>query len=455
MKLMPHNQKAVDSITRAYETGAHRVIYTSGVGTGKSFVFLGMAEKVEGRILYVIPKYAVKENIENYREFHSINDRVDFVTFNQFSNMSNAENLLADHNFVVIDECHHLGSDLYGRVLLDAMEKETQRKYLGLTATPVRYQLQTTLPNGTTEKNVDVARFFDSRVSGISTFDAIRMGLMPPFQYRIMVPEKDPKQVEKEYGHEYKAVVDYEDNDAVLADIVQTYPKNKWIVFFPSVKELKKNQRKMENLFPGYQIFHLYSDLRNLRQVMDGVAHAEHAVILSVNMLLEGVHMSGITGIILYRNVTTVSTFQQMLGRVCSIGNTEQPLVVDCSCCGPKLFRKLIADSQQADSAIAAAAGAGKPIMSIGIGSHRKWESIDEFLKRTASDAGSIPILSKDSIRAVLSDYFLFGGSASSSVDKLTKTDKDILSACCWKHQVDLQVFLRQVHRLVLSDDAA
>lgn len=445
MELMPHNQTAVNNIEEAYKNGSHRIIYTSGVGTGKSFVFLGTAEKIPGKILYVVPKYAVQENIEAYKEFKTIKNRVDFVTFNQFSDTEHANKLFADHRFIVIDECHHLGSDKYGRILLNAMEKDNERFFLGLTATPVRYNNLTTLPDGTQEKNVNVSRFFDKRVSGISTFDSIRLGLMPAFQYRLMIPEKDPKQVEKEYGKEYRAVVNYEDSDTVLRDIVETYPRDKWIVFFPSVRELKKNEQKIGGLFPGYQLFELYADLRNLKEVMAGVAKAEHAVILSVNMLLEGVHMSGITGIILYRNVTSVGTFQQMLGRVCSIGNTVHPLIVDCSGCGPKLLQKLIADSKEPDSDIAAAAGPGKPIMSIGIGSHRQWESIEEFLKRTASDAKDAAEIPNDIRDSILADYFAFGGTAYTIADQISKEDKRVLSACCWKYHIDVTTFLKQI----------
>ena len=105
MKLMPHNQKAVKEIVSAYVRGARRIVYVSGVGTGKSFVFLGLTEYIKGRILYVVPKYAVQENIAAYGEFASVRDKVDFVTFNQFTDGPSAEKLLDGHELIVIDEC--------------------------------------------------------------------------------------------------------------------------------------------------------------------------------------------------------------------------------------------------------------------------------------------------------------------------------------------------------------
>ena len=447
---MPHNQKAVAEIISAYMSGARRVAYLSGVGTGKSFVFLGIAEYIQSRILYVVPKYAVQENIAAYSEFASVRDKVDFVTFNQFTDDASAEKLLYGHELVVIDECHHLGSDLYGQVLSRAMCGDTSnRLYLGLTATPVRYKMKTTMPDGTVKKDVDISIFFDKTVHGISTFDAIRLGLMPPFQYRLMIPDKDPKQIEKEYEHQVKAKINYEDSDDVMRSILKTFPRDKWIVFFPSVSELKKNTPKIKSLFPGYRVFYLYATLGNLKEVLDGVANSKKAVILSVNMLLEGVHLSGITGIALYRNVTTVGTFQQMLGRVCSIGNTTQPLIVDCSGCGPKLLRLLINDSKKNGAGNPSGGGNNKPIMSIGIGSHKKWESIDEFLKRTAK--AEAPAVAPGTISKILSDYFSFGGAEYGSVNDMSRQDRNILISVCWKYDVPVSLLEWPVKKEALA----
>lgn len=452
LTLKPHNQKAVDTILSAYHQDSRRVLYVSGVGTGKSFVFLGTAENIPGRILYVVPKYAVQENITAYHDFASVESRVDFVTFNQFADRTQADQLLSGHDLVVIDECHHLGSDRYGRVLSQAMLSDTStRRYLGLTATPVRYKIPTLLPDGKIDRNVNVSVFFDRNVNGISTFDAIRLGMMPPFQYRLMLPDKDPKQIEKEYDHQVRAVVDYEKNDAVLRDILQTYSRDKWIVFFPSVKDLKQNREKMQNLFPGYSVFELYANLNNLKDVLKGVSESQKAVILSVNMLLEGVHLPNITGIILYRNVTSVGTFQQMLGRVCSIGNTVSPLVIDCSGCGPKLLRELIASSSTSDSEFAQESGAGKPIMTIGIGAHKKWESIDEFLRRSMEIARESAMVPAPVCSSILSDYFSFGGHEYGNSVDLSMKDKKILQTVCWKYDVPVEKFVGQVTALKRS----
>ena len=94
IRLKPHNKTAVDKIVEAYRKGMNRVIYTSGVGTGKSFVFMGVAEKLMNemtKILYVFPRYTVKENLEEYAglQWLSENITIDFITYNYFTDREN------------------------------------------------------------------------------------------------------------------------------------------------------------------------------------------------------------------------------------------------------------------------------------------------------------------------------------------------------------------------------
>lgn len=225
--LLSHNQPAFQEISDSYKNGTKKIIYVSGVGTGKSFVFLAMAEQMKGRILYILPKHAIRENIEAYGDYSAVKGKVSFVTFNKFTTLEKSRDIINGYEMVVIDECHHLGSDVYGRTLLQAMSEDNERYYLGLTATPVRFKMDTTLPDGKVEKDVDVSQFFEKRVDGISNFDAIRLGLMPPFQYRLLEPDKDPRQIEKEYGYEVKAVVDYKNGSYdIVKEIVSTYPRD-------------------------------------------------------------------------------------------------------------------------------------------------------------------------------------------------------------------------------------
>lgn len=164
---------------------------------------------------------------------------------------------------------------------------------------------------------------------------------MPKFNYRVMLPEKDPKQIREEYEGNVDVRIAYEECEQTLARIVTMYPRNKWIVYFSGKAKLHEFEDRMRKIFQEYEVFILYADLRNLSQVIAGVQKAEKAVVLSVDMLLEGVHIPDVTGIVLFRNVTSLVTFQQILGRVCSIGNKTEPVIADASSSGPEMLAKL------------------------------------------------------------------------------------------------------------------
>jgi len=419
--LKEHNEKAVAELSILYKEN-RTAIYVSGVGTGKSFVFMGLIDRVftEGRILYVMPKYAVQENIEGYEDFTQYKDRIDFVTFNAFLSKEKASALINGYSFVVIDEVHHIGSDTYGKNLLWGMN-HSDAYFLGMTATPLRHK-----------DRFDVSDFFECRVDGLSNFDAIRQSLMPQINYRICIPEKDMKQVEKEYDNEIRAVLDYESSQDTIEDILDIYPRNKWICFFPNVKAIHHNRQMINFLFPGYKVFILHSSLKNLKEVMNGVKKAEKAVVLSVNILLEGVHLDGIDGIILLRNVTSLTAFQQMIGRICSIGKKTEPVVIDCARSAGTLLRKLFYESHGVDILNPRSQNSripsGKEVVKIGISGHETFD-INKIFRYVATPKEILEQNMYENAKKALLKYKGFGGKDYDSIEQLRNSGLDYKKA--------------------------
>ena len=125
IKLLEHNQRPANEILSAFQNNTKSVLYTSGVGTGKSYVFMYTAEqllKEDEHILYVVPKYAIKINIEAYSDFKALADKVDFCTYNAFTDKETGKALIAGHKLVVIDEAHRMYSDIYGECIQTCMK---------------------------------------------------------------------------------------------------------------------------------------------------------------------------------------------------------------------------------------------------------------------------------------------------------------------------------------------
>lgn len=438
LELKEHNRKAVDEIKEKISSGCRKIIYVAGTGCGKTWVFMGVLNEIsqvasnlkEPRVLYIMPKNVIKENVEGYKEFKTLGFHVDFATYNYFSEKEKGIERFKNYDLVVIDECHHLGGDLYGRNILAAMN-ESDRIFLGLTGTPYRSCDKT-----------NVEDYFEASVHGISVWNAIRLGLMPPFRYHICLPEKDTKQLEEEYEHQIKAVVDLNDSKEVVSEIVSSYERAKWICFFPDSKTLNSSKKQIAEIFEGYEMFVLLASHKNLKEVMEGVKKAEKAVVLSVDILLEGVHLEGITGIVLYRNVQSTNAFQQMIGRTCRIGNTVEPVIVDTSQSARKILAALLRESRAGESKHGEIVdGNHKEIMKVGIKSNIEYD-LNKVLEMLDPSIQRKEIMEK-SAKAALDKYHSFGGKDYNTYEELKK------------HAIDFQKFKACSELMKISAETA
>ena len=311
MKLMEHQNEAVNEIMINYKNGINTIIYTSGVGTGKTSVFCGVAKQIEGKILYVVPKKTIIANVLNNKMFKQdeFEDRTDFITFNYFSDISKGYKL-DEYELVVIDEAHHIGSDIYGKNLMYCIN-EHKVKALGLTATPERMD------------KIDIKEYFDVAVDGITNFEAILKGLMPRIEYLVCSPEEgiDLTGTKINWFKSYK----------LLKNAIEDNPKNKWICFFTKISELQTMKALLKLIFPGYKILEVHSRGKDTQKVLDKANKLEKCVMLNCDMLLEGLHFDNVDGIILFRNVQSVPVFEQIIGRVLTLFKKENPLVIDCT----------------------------------------------------------------------------------------------------------------------------
>ena len=181
---------------------------------------------------------------------------------------------------------------------------------------------------------IDVRKSFSKVVTGLSTFDAIRKKLQPPIEY--IVCQKTA--IDGMTSVKCKEVLDFASSIGLLQDIIQNNQRKRWLCFFSSLSELDEFASVAPTLFPDHTIYIISSKSKTrLKDITD-----EKAVILSVDMLLEGVHPKRAGGIILFRNVESPSTFQQIIGRVTAINSGESPIVIDCSKSSFKLLRMLI-----------------------------------------------------------------------------------------------------------------
>ena len=416
MALMEHNKTVFDDLTDVFEE-TRKVILVHGTGLGKSFLVMELLNTLFAgkKVLYVVPKNTITENMKEYKEFSSIDADVSFVTYNYFSTEEKAEMLADVYDAVICDEAHHLGSDLYGantRILMDKMQR-LGKYVLGLTATPIR------------DDKINVCDYFEKTVNGLTIFEAIQQGLVPSFEYLICSNDAEERTGYDRELSDFKQVVDYEMSLPALSEVIENNPKKRWLVFFPSIKAIHEQEDVIRQMFPDdYKILTITS--QNDTSVKE-ILKYEKTVVLSVDKLLEGNHVPGTQGIILFRKVGSVSVFQQILGRVVHIGDTEHPLILDCTESAFKIFKKLLATEKEGKGGIPGVTSL-KPILycSLQNAEHYRIEKLlaemdkKEFLKKKK----------EKNAKKALEKYYSFKGKTYDNIRSFSPVDKKKIEAC-------------------------
>lgn len=330
MNLLPHNQELCNKIIKKMKKH-HDICIVQGTGGGKSFIlmYLIITQFKDKKIAIVTPTKDIQDGIKTYKEFKEVKKNVKFFTNNYFNSEEKIDEISSEYDVVVVDEVHHIGSDLYGqnlRILKDKMV--SQGKYfLGLTATPIR-----------SVDKVDVRKFFSAEVTGYGVFDFVQIGLMPQIEY--LICEKET--IEQAIKDKCREVIDYESSYDLLRDIIESNHRNKWLCYFSSVKDLHKHRKLVKELFPDHRYIEIYAGSEDTSETFKTIGKDEKVVISSVSKLLEGIHLDKMEGVLLFRKVTSLNAFEQILGRLMSIGAKTSPIFVDCTSTASKLLAKML-----------------------------------------------------------------------------------------------------------------
>ena len=316
-ELYKHNKEIYDGIISAIADGHHKIGYTEATGLGKSFVFAELCNTVfkNKKILYVIPKLAIQDNMYEYSEIQDLVSNVDFTTFASFNSEDNAIEYAEKYEVIFVDECHHLLSDIQGRTVDlcgTIISEKVGCYYIGMSAT------------------IEVGRvnvfekYFTKTVYGLDLYDAIVEGLYPKMKYTIAIPDIQdiPEDVRVKYNIDC--------SKTMLESILSKNKVRKVLVYFSRVSEIEENIEYIKSLFVGYKVFVLHSmNTGNSEVLHEFNEYNGSCVMLSVSMLLEGVHVNGVDCALIDRNVSKIHTLMQLIGRLYHFGMSESPLVID------------------------------------------------------------------------------------------------------------------------------
>ena len=351
LRLFEHNEKAYHAAVRMMDQyGKAAIVHPTG--TGKSYIAFKLIEdNPEKVVIWLSPsEYIFKTQLESLKrndpDFPLAN--VHFYTYAKL--MCCTEGQLAEiaglqPSYIILDEFHRAGAECWGESTVALLKLCPEAKLLGLTATNVRYL----------DNNRDMAEeLFNSRVASDMTLgEAIVRGILPTPNYVTTVYQyqKDLaryqtrvdnlrsagiQDVNQKYLDALRRALEQADGlDKVFAHHI-TNKSGRYIVFCANKEHMDEMISHVPEWFAKVNaevtVYEAYSDDPGTDKAFADFKADESdrlKLLFCIDMLNEGVHVEGISGVILFRPTISPIVYKQQIGRALTAGDNTTPLILD------------------------------------------------------------------------------------------------------------------------------
>lgn len=348
MQLYDHNLKAYEQMKEKFKS-SHKAAIIHPTGTGKMYIFLKwLLDNPQEKFLFLAPtsaimyqlNYTIEENGYHISDFPNLS----CALYCQLLNWDKEE-FNAKYDNIVLDEFHRAGAPKWGQAIDILLQNHSDSKVLGLSATPTRYS---------DHKNMVDILFEGNVASEITLAEAMARGILPlpiyistvyslneqmqELEEKIKTVSNRFQKLELENLME-QAKVSLKQIEGLQQIFTQYITKKdgKYLIFCKDIEHLEEIKRKVKEWFGNingeievYDVHSKHSDLKNeetLRCFRQDNSH-KLKLLLSVEMLNDGLHVDNIDGVIMLRPTASHIVYMQQLGRALSTNNT-QPLVID------------------------------------------------------------------------------------------------------------------------------
>ena len=351
LRLFEHNEKAYHTAVQMMEQyGKAAIVHPTG--TGKSYIAFKLIEdNPEATVLWLSPsEYIFKTQVESLKRNDPVFPlaNVHFYTYAKLMCCTQAQldDIAAQKPaYIILDEFHRAGAECWGESTVALLKLCSDAKLLGLTATNIRYL----------DNNRDMAEeLFDSRVASDMTLgEAIVRGILPAPNYVTTVYQyqkdlaryqtrvdnlRSPgiQDVNQKYLDALRRALEQADGlDKVFAHHI-TNKSGKYIVFCANKEHMDEMISHVPEWFAKVNaevaVYEAYSDDPGTDKAFADFKTDESdklKLLFCIDMLNEGVHVEGISGVILFRPTISPIIYKQQIGRALTAGDTAAPLILD------------------------------------------------------------------------------------------------------------------------------
>lgn len=350
--LFEHNQTAYEKAAAMLASrGKAAVVHPTG--TGKSFIAFKLAEdNPSSRVLWLSPsEYIFRTQMENIKSVCGYEPHnVEFRTYAKLMQLDMKAIDEFKPSYIILDEFHRVGAEMWGKGVERLFSVYPDVPVLGLSATSIRYL----------DNRRDMAdELFDGNVASEMTLgEAVVRGILTPPEYVLSIYScsKDIEkyqsrirraktkatrdEAQKKLDALRRSLENAEGLDAVFAKHIKDR-HGKYIIFCSNVEHLRETETHIHEWFSGVDsspvIYKAYSEDAESSKAFDlfrkdNSSHLK--LLLCIDMLNEGIHVDGVSGVILLRPTISPIVYKQQIGRALSSGKSGKdknsvPVIID------------------------------------------------------------------------------------------------------------------------------
>jgi superfamily II DNA or RNA helicase len=348
IQLFEHNLQAYNAALAMMEkTGKAAVIHPTG--TGKSYIAFRLAEDhPQSHVVWLSPsEYIFQTQLENLRKDDPNTDfeNITFLTYARLIRFNKGEIVQLAPKYIILDEFHRCGAQQWGAGVARLLNAFPHAMILGLSATNIRYL----------DNQRDMAdELFDGNIaSEITLGEAIVRGILPApryietvysysdelKQYRKRVEsisEKPIRDLNRKYWEALRRAVEKADGLDKIFTHYMNKKSGKYLVFCSDAGHMREMVNHVpewfSNIDPTPHVYTAYSDDPGTNRDFASFKsdESDHLKLLfCIDMLNEGIHIDGISGVILFRPTVSPIIYKQQIGRALTSGMGSTPLIFD------------------------------------------------------------------------------------------------------------------------------
>ena len=348
ISLFEHNQTAFDSSVELLDqTGKAAIIHPTG--SGKSYIAFKLCEQNPNKtVCWLSPsEYIFETQLENLKADTKgwIPENISFFSYTKLMIMSEDEMQELQPDFIVIDEFHRCGAEMWGQGVERLLNLFPEARILGLSATAIRY-----LDN---QRDMSDELFDGNVASEMTLGEAIVRGILysPKYVLSIYAYQAELFRLESKikraksfaakakaenYLEALKRSLEKADGLDVVFEKHMPDRKGKYIVFCSNRSHLKEMQSKVPEWFGRIdsqpRLYAVYTEGPSAKKTLANFKsdNSEHLKLLfAIDMLNEGIHVDDISGVILLRPNVSPIVYKQQIGRALSACKKNKPVIFD------------------------------------------------------------------------------------------------------------------------------